>query len=197
MACSSKPSTSSSKPDGAPPPRLVILMIYLVLGSAISFLTGREPGTLPVNILKELAPSVIVICIFLLNYELSDCMGVGGAKRKCESLTGMSYNEYSKIQIPEEVYLAQRVQTNQVEQMPVFLSGIISCALFVNGTVAAILGLLWSILRMRYGYVYRGSVGMKHEQTMKRIGQCTIPAYFLAVSMIMSAAIHAIRSLMK
>jgi hypothetical protein len=95
----------------------------------------------------------------------------------------MSYNEYySKIQIPEEVYLAQRVQTNQVEQIPVFLCGIILCALFVNGTVAAILGLLWSILRIGYGYVYRDSVGMKHEHTMKRIGQCTIPAYFLAIS---------------
>jgi uncharacterized MAPEG superfamily protein len=171
--------------------------MYLVLGSAISFLTGREPGTLPDNILKELAPPVIVVCIFLVHYELFDCMGVGLAKLKFQSFTGMSYNEYSKIQIPEDVYLAQRVQTNQVEQMPVFLSGIISCALFVNGTVAAILGLLWSILRMRYGYVYRDSVGMKHEHAMKRIGQCTTPAYFLAVSMMMSAAIHALRSLMK
>jgi hypothetical protein len=196
MVPSSTPTSTLSKQGGGPPPPLAILIAYTILGSGISFLAGRQPGTLPSNIVQEVAPSVIVICMFLVYYELWDCMAVGSAKHKFQSFSGMSYNEYCKIPSSEEVYLAQRVQTNQIEQMPVFLFGIFSCAILVNGSVAAVMGFFWCVLRIRYAYVYRNSVGMKYEQTMKGIGQYTIPAYFFSNSMCMASAIHSLRSLM-
>jgi len=57
-----------------------LVATFTVLGSSLSFLFGREPGTLPDDIITELAPSIIVVCAFLISYELVDVMRVGMAK---------------------------------------------------------------------------------------------------------------------
>merc|ERR1719199_2170095 len=143
--------------SGTGPPKFAILITYVLLGCAISFLLGREPGRLPEDIAVELAPSIIVIGIFLTHYSLWDCMAVGAAKQEFQkSWSGKIYREYNQLQIPEQVYLAQRVQSNQLEQLPVFLAGILSSAMLVNGLLAAIMGLAWTILRMRYAEVPHG-----------------------------------------
>ena len=179
---------------------LAIAGTYGILGAAISFF-GREPGTLPENVLVELAPSIVVIMFFLMYYEIGDVMGVGIAKRhgaaaSTTSKANLIYDEYSNEIVPEVVYLAQRVQTNQVEQMPVFIVGTLGCALYVNGTVAAVLGLLWVLVRIQYAMVYRGAVGLKYKHAMKVIIKYTIPAYFLANGMVMATLIHALRCLL-
>lgn len=190
MTTASTDSTSSSSSHESPPSQWAILFTYIVLGGGLSFLVGREPGTLPDNLAVELAPATLVVCIFLTYYDLWDCMAAGQAKQK----HGLKQKEDSII--PEPVYLAQRVQTNQVEQMPVFIVGMMACAIFVNGWTAAILGLLWTLLRIRYAFVYRGCVGLPYDQTMKRIGSYTIPAYFLCNAMLVAAGIHSLRALL-
>eukprot|EP00980_Cylindrotheca_fusiformis_P002638 scaffold618_cov130-Cylindrotheca_fusiformis.AAC.42 len=77
-----KESSSSSNNDGGPPSPYAILIIYCVLGCLISFWTGRDPGTLPENIPREMAPAVIVICGFLVSYSTLDVMTVGMSKKQ-------------------------------------------------------------------------------------------------------------------
>ncbi|CAB9497608.1 expressed unknown protein [Seminavis robusta] len=183
---------ANSNNGAAEPSPFVILITYVVLGTLLSFLAGREPGMLPENIHREMAPSLIVVCGFLVSYSLWDVMAVGVAKTKANYMEH-SYKDLPK-HIPEEVYLAVRVQTNQVEQMPVFLIGTLSCAFFVNGTVAAVMALLWAILRRQYASLYRSSVGVP----LAKIGlqKFTIPAYFLSNAMCMAVAVHSLRALL-
>ena len=124
-------------------------------------------------------------------------MGVGIARRTTTiaAWQGLKYSDYGSKLLPEAVYLAQRVQTNQVEQLPVLLVGTISCALYVNGNVAAVIATIWCLLRIRYGYVYRASVGLTQGEAFPRIGTYTVPAYFCACALVMAPAITALRSL--
>lgn len=176
--------------NNAPAPAAILAM-YTMLGCLISFFAGREPGTLPENIVRELAPALTVISGFLVSYSCWDVLAVGLAKERCNA--GKSYNDMP-TQLPEEVYLAQRVQTNQVEQMPVFLVGTIGCSLLVNGTVAAILALLWCILRRMYAYTYRNAVGIPFKGM--GLSAFTLPCYFLSNSMVMSVAVHSLRAML-
>jgi MAPEG family len=174
---------------------MAIVAMYVILGTIISYFFGREPsGQLPPNVLQELAPSMIVLCLFLTYYECGDCLGVGIAKGK--TWHGMVYKDYAGKVVPEPVYLAQRALTNQGEQLPVLLVGTMACAIYVNGIVAAILSGIWCLLRIRYAMVYRASVGLTLDQVMSRIGTYTVPAYFFANTLVWAAAIHAIRCLL-
>ena len=172
---------------------LAILVFYIVFGSLLSFVAGREPGTLPDNIHRELAPVLIVVCVFLVSYSLFDVMAVGVAKQKTK-YSEYLYKDLPK-QIPEEVHLAWRVQMNQVEQMPVFLVGSLGCALFVNGTVAGVMSGVWVVLRRRYASLYRSANGIPVADI--GLSKFTVPAYILSnSSMVMATAIHAVRCLL-
>jgi uncharacterized MAPEG superfamily protein len=125
-----------TSPPPKPPPKGVILCIDLVLGSLASFLLGREPTTLPENLVAEICPSIIVVCAFLISYSLFDVMGSGIAKTE----VGLPYMDYKDIpsKLPESAYLAERAQMNQLEQMPSFLVGILCFSVLVNGTAGAV-----------------------------------------------------------
>jgi hypothetical protein len=181
-----------TSPNDASPSPFVILITYIALGSLISFLAGREPGTLPENICRELAPALIVVCGFLTSYSLWDVMPVGAAKAKAKYLE-KRYTDLPVV-MPEEVYLALRVQSNQVEQMPLFIVGSLSCSLLVNGVVAGVMALIWAILRRCYASAYRGGVGVPLADV--GLSRFTIPAYFVSHAMLMAAAVHAVRCLL-
>lgn len=176
-----------------PPSPLAILVVYLVLGSLVSFVFGREPtATLPRNIVQEMAPTLVVICGFLTSYSVWDVMAVGVAKASTAYYLEKPYKDWPlSTPLPERVYLAQRVQTNQVEQLPGFLVGAMGCALFVNGTVAAVLALVWAVLRRCYASTYRNGVGLSLKEM--RLSRFTIPAYFVSNTMLLSTAIQALR----
>lgn len=181
---------SSKKEKDAPPPPMAILAMYIILGSAISFLTGREPVSLPDDLLQELGPALIAVCAFLLSYSSMDVLYVGHAKAQCGFME-TSYNELPK-QLAEPVYLAQRTQTNQLEQMPVFVVGTIGCALFVNGIVAGIMGSLWVLLRWLYASAYRNAVGIPFKKA--GLLKYTVPCYFLINPMVAATMVHFIRA---
>mmetsp|Transcript_9812 Transcript_9812/g.29242 ORF Transcript_9812/g.29242 Transcript_9812/m.29242 type:complete len:188 (-) Transcript_9812:258-821(-) len=185
----SRAPAAAASNSSAPNP-VAILCSYLFLGSLVSTLAGREPGTLPEDVVRELAPVIVVVCGFIVSYNVWDVMAVGVAKGKYSS--DLSYEDIPR-RLPEEVYLAQRVQTNQVEQMPGFLVGSLSCAFVVNGKVAAVLSLLWAILRRQYATTYRAAVGVP----IGKIGltKFTIPCYFLMNTMLTATAVHAVRAL--
>ena len=113
------------------------------------FLFGRPVGTIAEK--EELLPSVIVVCLFLVSYSVYDVMGSGLAKAK-GGKNAILYSDYKDwpARLPEEAFLAERAQTNQLEQMPSFLIGIASFSILVNGTVGAVLGLTWVVLRRLY-----------------------------------------------
>ena len=186
----------SSSPPWAPakqkpPPQEAIFFTYLVLGSIVSFGFGRDPAAkFPENLHAELAPTIVVVALFLMSYSVWDVMAVGLMKLNNNYSSHGTYNEM-EVKMPEEVFLAWRAQSNQVEQMPVFLVGSLSCAFFVNGNVAAALSLIWVILRRLYARTYRKSVGVPFEKM--GLGQFTIPAYFTVNTMLASAAIQAAR----
>ena len=189
-----KESSSSPPPQqqrSPPPPAFVLLIIYLFLGFLISYFFGREPGTLPKNIPREIAPAVIVVCAFLLSYNLWDCMAVGITKG--ESGVWKSYKDIPS-KLPEAAFLAQRVQTNQVEQMNLFIIGTIGCAILVNGTVAAILSFIWFVIRRQYASVYRNAIGVPFRDI--NLGKYTIPAYFVSGMLVSSVAVHSLRAMM-
>ena len=183
----------ANKKDSTPEPsQFGILFVYILLGCLISFSTGREPGTLPDEILFEVAPTIVVISAFLVSYSVWDVMAVGLAKARHGVFK--SYKDLPN-RMPEEVFLAQRVQTNQVEQLPVFLVGILACAVLVNGTVAAVLGSIWAMLRRMYASVYRNSVGIPFADI--GLQKYTIPCYFISNSMLMAAAVQSIRHMIQ
>ncbi|KAL3905396.1 MAG: hypothetical protein SGILL_009695 [Bacillariaceae sp.] len=182
-------SSSSSDPAKAKPPSVeVILGIYVVLGSLMSFLCGRPLGT--VAEVDEVLPSTIVVCLFLISYSVYDVMGSGVAKAKADYIIYKDYKEWP-ARLPEEAYLAERAQMNQLEQMPNFLIGIMLFSFLVNGTVGAVLGLTWVILRRLYAAKYRASVGKKLAD--KGLGTFTIPCYFIVNTLLMAPVIHALR----
>lgn len=125
-------------------------------------------------------------------------MGVGLSKQATVAPVRkqLQYEAYCNEPMPEQVYLAQRVQTNQVEQMPVMIVGAISCAVYVNGITAGIMTLVWTLLRIQYAQTYRTAcLGRKYADVMSRIGNFTVPAYFVANAALMAAAVHAVRTL--
>ncbi|KAL3936949.1 MAG: hypothetical protein SGBAC_007835 [Bacillariaceae sp.] len=184
------PSTDPKAPT--PPSPSMILCTYIFLGAVVSFAFGRQPGTMPDNILKEVSPVLIAICGFMVRYSLWDVMAVGMAKQKMNLMA--KRHEDLPAKWPEAVFLAQRVQTNQVEQLPVFIVGALGCAIVVNGTVAAILALIWAILRHMYAEAYRGGVGKSLDEI--RLSRFTIPAYFASNIPLMATMVHAIRCLL-
>ncbi|CAJ1966375.1 unnamed protein product [Cylindrotheca closterium] len=183
---------NKARPPAPPPSPFAILGSYVVLGTIVSFAFGREPGTLPDNIIKEVSPALIAICGFLIRYSLWDVMAVGMAKGKMNCF----YKRYDDLPAkwPEAVFLAQRAQTNQVEQLPVFIMGALGCAIVVNGTVAGVLAVIWAILRHMYAEAYRRGVGKSLEEI--GLGRFTIPAYFASNIPLMATMIHAIRCLL-
>lgn len=174
-----------------PPPKPVILFIYVFLGAIASFFLGREPGSIPEGseFVAELCPSIIVMCIFLTSYSLFDVLGCGLAKAKA-GLPDLDYKDIP-ARLPEEVFLAERAQANQVEQMPCFFVGIICFSTLVNGKAGALLGLIWVIIRLVYADRYRKSVGKKFKD--KDLGPLTVPCYFILNTLLMGSAIHALR----
>ena len=99
----------------APPSEATCIAMYGALGAAASFLFGHTPGTIPDNIMAELCPSIIIICIFFILYEVYDVMGCGVVKQKHGG--GTASKTYADVphKMAEEVYLATRAQANQVE----------------------------------------------------------------------------------
>jgi uncharacterized MAPEG superfamily protein len=181
----------SGDDDPAPPPALAIFSVYLGLGCALSFGFGRDLGAFPPadEMAREVSPTIIIICLFLTSYTLLDVMAVGAAKQKY----GFSTKRFGPWthNPPEEVYLALRAQTNQVEQLPGFLVGALSFSILVNSTVGAVLSLTWTVLRRIYASRYRRAMGQTIKES--KIGNFTIPAYFALNAMLMGTAVHCAR----
>mmetsp|Transcript_12265 Transcript_12265/g.17611 ORF Transcript_12265/g.17611 Transcript_12265/m.17611 type:complete len:194 (+) Transcript_12265:437-1018(+) len=170
-----------------------LVTVFTLQGAALAYLFGRDPGTLPDDIVKELAPSIVVVCGFLISYEFCDVMSVGMAKGRA----GILEQTYRDLPVKEdqEVYFRQRVLTNQLEQMPLFIVGTFLCALLVNGTIAGIMSLAWVVLRRMYASTYKRGGGMKLKQI--GIAKFTIPCYFLCNTMVAAAGIQAIRGYLR
>ena len=189
----SQSSTMSSADDPAPPPNdLAIFLTYLFLGTVLSLCFGRDPGTpLPPadELARDISPTIAILCLFLVSYSLLDVMAVGAAKQKYD----FSKKKFGPwVHNPqEEVYLALRAQTNQVEQLPGFLIGSIFFSILVNGTAGALLSLVWVVLRRLYASRYRSAVGKTIEES--GIATCTIPAYFALNAMLMGTAVQCLR----
>lgn len=174
------------------PPQWLVLALYALLGAAASFFLGHEPGTLPEDLVRALCPSIIVVSLFLARYTVVDVMSAGVTKSK--SVYAIKDYKDMPVQMPEEAYLADRAQMNQLEQMPPFIMATMSFSLLVNGNVGAILALLWSVLRHFYARTYRRSVGLPFGK--KGLASYTIPCYFITGTMLMGSAVHALRWMM-
>lgn len=181
----------------SPPSAPAIFLVYSVLGVVLSYTFGRDPsGTLlpdADDFVHDVAPTIIVICLFLTSYSLLDVMGVGIVKER-HGLVSKTYPSVASNP-PEEVYLAQRVQTNQVEQLPGFLVGSICFTILVNSRVGAVLSLIWAVLRRMYASSYRASVGKPINKA--GITKFTIPAYFVLNSMLMGTVVQCVRALIQ
>eukprot|EP00971_Amphidinium_carterae_P105800 2095201-Amphidinium_carterae.1 len=112
-----------------------------------------------------------VLCCFVMMYSLLDVMGAGKAKASCK-VNDVPYAKQD-AKLPEEAYLAERAQMNQVEQFTGFAISTLSFAFFVNGFAAGVMSALYTVLRFLYTSKYRQSVG----KTMENMGltQYTIP----------------------
>jgi len=191
-------SKSSNGSGGAPPPTIAILIVYSILGVILSYKFGRDPSSTNEtsrnadDVAKELAPTISILCLFLVSYSLVDVMTVGSTKHKY-GIGGKPYSPSMASNVPEEVYIAQRVQMNQVEQLPAFIVASLGFSFFVNGRVGSILALVWVVLRRLYARAYRLSIGKPLSQS--GITLYTIPAYFVMNALLMGTAVQCIRSL--
>ena len=173
-----------------------LLIVYTILGTIVSFVFGRDPSSFsslemtPTFVQQELAPTIIIICGFLITYSVFDVLGVGIAKIETNYHLKGYYKDLPN-KMPEAVYLAQRTQTNQVEQMTGFLFGSLSCCFWVNGKVSSILSLIWVISRRFYSSTYRNSVGTSFEKM--GLSKFTLPAYLSLNTMVASVGIQALR----
>ena len=111
-------------------------------------------------------------------------MPVGDAKAKTE----FAKKPYG-TPLPEEVYVAQRAQTNQIEQLPTFLVGSVLFSLTVNGHVGAALSLGWAVLRRFYASAYRNSVGQPGSQS-KAVHWYSKRSMLIANSMLMGVVVQ-------
>lgn len=175
------------------PSASAIFVVYSILGSVLSYAIGREPGTLPEDVVRELSPTVAIICLFITSYSLLDVMAVGAAKAK-HGLSSKAYGS-SQSNPPEEVYLAQRTQTNQIEQLPGFIVASLSFTVLVNGKAGALLSCIWAVLRRLYARTYRASLGKPINKS--GVVTYTIPAYFVQNAMLMGTVVQCVRCLMK
>ena len=181
-------SSQEQSDDPAAPSPTVILGVYTVIGSILSFSVGHTPGRLPDSVLAEVCPSIAVICFFLCTYSVYDVMACGVVKAKHRIFLK---ERSSPKDLPEEVFLAERAQMNQVEQLPVFLVSTMCFSVLVHGKVGALLALVWCILRRLYASRYRNSVGIPIDK--KGLSNYTIPCYFLVNAMLMGSVVHALR----
>lgn len=171
------------KVEGPPPAKQVLLM-YVILGTILSFASGRTPGTHAE--FSEVCGTMCVVCSFFLWYSVFDVMTVGA--------TRASANYWKKSDdAPELVTLAFRAQMNQVEQMTSFALSSLLFSFAVNGYVGACLSLLWVVLRALYAHNYRGMVGISWEEKMQKVGKFTIPCYFLINGMNAGVVVHVFR----
>lgn len=176
-------------PHSRPPSVAVISALYIVLGTAASFLAGEDPGTLPDDIVLALCPSLGVISIFLISYSILDVMSSAVSKADYGYMA-KDYKDFPN-RPPEEVFLAERAQMNQLEQMPSFIFGTLTFSLLVNGRVGAMLALVWTVLRILYARAYRRSAGVPFNN--KGLITYTLPCYFIVNTMLMGSAVHAFR----
>jgi hypothetical protein len=93
--------------------------------------------------------------------------------------------------VSEEFYLAQRAQTNQVEQLPGFLATTALFSVLVNGRLGGFLSLTWAALRMMYSRSYRSSTGVAWED--KGLYVYTAPCYFIINTMSVATLVHMLR----
>mmetsp|Transcript_53990 Transcript_53990/g.131091 ORF Transcript_53990/g.131091 Transcript_53990/m.131091 type:complete len:225 (+) Transcript_53990:119-793(+) len=198
VASSSDPVMKKEQEKAQPPPPEFLFLNFLAFGAVASFVFGRRtpvPGELfsvdgdfETTIL-EVCPSIVVICIFLTTYNLYDAMGCGLSKLYA-GLQTTPYNEWP-TRMPESVYVAERIQSNQLEQMTPFIVSTLMFSWIVNGTVGAMLATTWVVLRRMYAYHYRSSVGKKMVD--KNLGMFTIPCYFIINTMSMGTVVHLVR----
>lgn len=178
-----------------PPPPLALFTVYGVLGAVLSFLFGHTtPGSIPENLenlVAEICPSVIVVCLFLVSYSVYDVLACGLAKAAHLDEAKKYDDTPASTRVPEAVHLAERAQANQVEQIPSFLFSTMCFSILVNGKVGAVLSLTWSVLRRMYASKYRSSVGIPLNE--KGLTLYTLPCYFIVNSMLMGSAVHALR----
>mmetsp|Transcript_12514 Transcript_12514/g.34738 ORF Transcript_12514/g.34738 Transcript_12514/m.34738 type:complete len:198 (+) Transcript_12514:75-668(+) len=180
------------------PSAIQLMSVFVGLGSILAFTLGPRPKDvlnsehLPQQppALFQVMPSLCVIAVFLLTYNIYDSMGCGLAKMK-HGFPEMPYDKILEWKKPEEVFLAERVQQNQLEQLPGFIVSTLAFSAMVNGPVGALLGLAWATLRRQYAAVYRASAGK--PQAEKGLGKYTVPCYFIINSMMMAATVQAVR----
>lgn len=172
-----------------PPPVGAIVFMYFVLGSALSFLTGRKPGSLPEDIIAEMFLPFMVLSLWVMSYSVLDVMGVGKAKIK-HNLSAKMYKDYPASE-PEDVHLASRAQMNQVEQMASYMVSTLLFSFLVNGRVGGLLAFIWLVLRELYASTYRASAGKSLEDA--GLIKYTIPCYFIINGMAASVLVHMCR----
>ena len=84
------------------PSAALLIATYGFLGGLASFLFGNNPGEiLPKDIISELCPSIIVICLFLVYYEVYDVMAVGIAKINNSDILKKKYEDTAAAALPE------------------------------------------------------------------------------------------------
>eukprot|EP00123_Amoebidium_parasiticum_P000363 comp10878_c1_seq1/m.5485 comp10878_c1_seq1/g.5485 ORF comp10878_c1_seq1/g.5485 comp10878_c1_seq1/m.5485 type:complete len:179 (-) comp10878_c1_seq1:228-764(-) len=120
---------------------------------------------------KELALPALVTSVFCLCYLAFDVISIGGLRRRHGIL-------FPRMSGHEEFERAYRAQMNQLEQMPIFFASMWLSALLYDPTFAGSVGALWVCLRVRYGFVYRGSADRGALMKM------TLPAYFCVISLL-------------
>uniref|UniRef100_A0A0G4FAB8 MAPEG family protein n=1 Tax=Chromera velia CCMP2878 TaxID=1169474 RepID=A0A0G4FAB8_9ALVE len=187
-----KGKADKKKQDEPPPPAVVVWFMYLVLGGGVSFCAsnfcGRQPGTLSVDA-KEFALPACALAIALLCYSIYDVMGVGHAK-----FAAGYYDKFlhkNPASWPEELKLAWRTQGNQVEQLVSFGPTLLMHSVLVSGYTAGLLGWVWTVSRICYGFRYRASAGVDFVE--KSLITFTLPAYFALGAMNVATVFHCIR----
>jgi len=178
-----------------PPPLWVWVAVFVVVGGLLSYF-GREPGTLPHNVVSEIWLTVLAISGFIFCYVVLDTIGSGRSKYTPDGKSvgpppnELTYDE-QPLRQPEAVYLAGRAQANQVEQMPGFITVAFMFSILVSGEVGGIFSLLWVILRQIYSHKMRASVGI--PMSAKGVQPFTGPCYMIVGSMATATFIHMAR----
>ena len=175
----------AAKAEEGPPPPGAVLVVYAALGAALSFGCGREPGTMASEF-EDFALPAVAMSLFVALYSLYDVMGVGILKAEKKAF------DKKRDEVDEDIDLANRALTNQVEQMAAFFVTTALFALFVNGPVGGLLASLWVLLRRGYAMRYRSSVGVPFMA--KKLGQYTIPCYFILNSMALAVVVQIARA---
>jgi hypothetical protein len=162
--------------------------MQFVVGAIASFFLAKPLESPFVFDTRDLAWPLVAFTLAASMYAY-DLMQVGGSRQKFKLWD--TYLKADAAKLPIEYVAACRAQTNQTEQLVVFVPALFLGTLFFNARVSGALGIVWVLVRTAYAEHFRSSTALAFKD--KGLGKFTIPCYMIISTLHIAAVFNVLR----